>query len=305
MEDNNLELLFDVFEESILYLYNITKFKYFDLFFLTANNILAGEVLNDFTLEQINDLNEIYSKLEDVDLNVDTILKVVQALVLKGFKEQRLMSVQTPDTIGFFVAYLMKKLVPDTSFKNVLDPLVGTGNMLFNINNHLENKLNLFGIDNDMLMIEICKTTANLLDTNITINYQDTTSLKQSNMDFVVFDSDNIIADGKNELYNIINHHITSLNDNGYMIGIISDDFFDYDSDSSFKKELISKATIIGLISLPQDMFKTISRSIIIIKKDVISDKKCLMLKLPSFSNVSALNNALQSIETWFNKNLN
>lgn len=48
-EENSLEIFHDVIEDSIEFLYDEYKKKYFDLFFLTVDNILAGEVLNDLS----------------------------------------------------------------------------------------------------------------------------------------------------------------------------------------------------------------------------------------------------------------
>ena len=43
-----MEKLFDVFEESISTMYNAKPRKYFELYFETANNILASELTNKY-----------------------------------------------------------------------------------------------------------------------------------------------------------------------------------------------------------------------------------------------------------------
>ena len=62
-EENSLEIFHDVIEASIEFLYDEYKKKYFDLFFLTVDNILAGEVLNDLSDDKKAKLEK--KRLED------------------------------------------------------------------------------------------------------------------------------------------------------------------------------------------------------------------------------------------------
>ena len=70
------------------------------------------------------------------------------------------------------------------------------------------------------------------------------------------------------------------------------------------KKEITQNASIIGLIELPDEMFVGNAKSIILIQRKVIADKKCLMVKLPSFTDSNAFNSALVRIEQWFENNI-
>ena len=76
---DNLELFYDVFEESNNFLYEIFHKPYFELIEMTAENILAGEVLTDFeNKEDEEKLQEIYDKLENVDFSVEDVRKALQ-----------------------------------------------------------------------------------------------------------------------------------------------------------------------------------------------------------------------------------
>ena len=98
---------------------------------------------------------------------------------------------------------------------------------------------------------------------------------------------------------------MSSLKDGGVMICCIPDDFFNYDSDSNFKKALLEMGSIIGLIDLPDEMFKQNKKSILVIKKEKFDNKKMLMVKLPSFDDPKEFNNTLVRIEMWFEENIN
>ena len=117
---------------------------------------------------------------------------------------------------------------------------------------------------------------------------------------------ENIIKDNKIETfpYKAVLHYSKMLKENGAMIGVLGSDFFDYDKDQEFKKELLETCSIIGLVELPDSIFVSKPKIIAVIQKKVIEDKKnCFMVKLPSFTNVKEFNSSLLEIEAWFEKN--
>lgn len=306
MADNNLELFYDVLDESVNIIYEQTHEKYFDMLLKTFKNVIACDVLDDFDAEATNKLMSLYEKLSDVDFSVEEVRKAIQAIILKGFKEMRMSNIATPDTLGYLVAYLISRLIPDKNMNlNILDPLCGTGNLLFSLVNHLQyDMVSLFGIDHNEMMINLCNASADLLDTHIELYLQDALNVNIKDMNLVVFDSP-VCVETENGyfLYDLILKYSESLKDKGYMIGIIPDDFFDYDKEANFKKRLLETMTIMGIIELPSDFFISQFKSILILKKEVVADKKCLMVKLPSFSNVKEFNNSLLKIEKWFEIN--
>ena len=301
----NLELFYDVFDESCDFLYDKLHLKYLDLIILTANNILTGEVLNDLEDEDIKKLNKIYAKLTDVDFNVEEIRKAMQAQILKGIKEMNFQNgLTTPDSIGLLMAYLISRLSKAKSL-NICDPLIGSGNMLYTISNHLTANLNLFGCDHNEYMIKIAKVFADLLETNIELHLEDTLNLKIYNLDFIVFDMPNVIKDKDDYLpYKWVLHYNELIKDDGYIIGLINNDFFDYDNNKRFKEELLKTSSIVCLIELPDNMFVSKPKSIIVINKKIWDKKKMFMTKLPSLSDVKAFNSELVKLEQWFNENI-
>ncbi len=304
---DNLEVFYDVFDASCDFLYEKTKKKYLDLIILTANNILAGEVLNkELEHEDVLKLRDIYKPLEDKDFTVEDIRKAMQAQILKGIKEMNFLNgLTTPDSIGLIMAYLISRLTKKTSL-NLCDPLVGSGNMLYTIVNHLTIDLNLFACDHNEYMIKIAKVFADLLEINVELHLEDTLNLKISGMDFIVFDMPNIIKDTNNYIpYDWFLHYVDMLQNEGYIIGVINNDFFDYDKDKKFRANLIKNASIIGLIELPDTMFVSKPKSIVIIQKKVLDKKDCFMIKLPSLTDVKAFNQELMKIESWLNKHTN
>lgn len=308
---SNLEVFYDVFDESCSFLYEKLHKNYLELIILTAKNILAGEVLNDLEDEDIKKLADIYKPLEDKDFNVEEIRKAMQAQILKGIKEMNFQNgLTTPDSIGLLMAYLISRLTKEKVL-NICDPLIGSGNMLYTISNHLTSTLNLFGADHNEYMIRIAKVFADLLETEVELHLEDTLNLNIYNLDFIVFDMPNIIKDSKKEKedamylpYKWILHYNEMIKDNGYIIGLINNDFFDYDKDAKFKKKLLETSSIIGLIELPDNMFVSKPKSLMIINKKVWDKKKCFITKITSLSDVKTFNAELYKLESWLNENI-
>lgn len=303
-----MELLFDVLEESMGFLFEKTKESYFNLFFLTCENILAGEVVTNLSDSDKEELNKIYEPIREKDMSVEDIRKALQATILRGLKEtNKNNGSMTPDTIGILMAYLISKF--ETKPKNhvkILDPIAGTGNLLFTIENHLDLECETYAIDNDKLCIEIIRHYKEMLQSDLIIYYEDTLKSNLRGIDYIVGDFDyyDVDSNGAYFPYETILHHVDTIKDKGVMIFLIPDDFFKYDINQEFKKKLMETSSIIGVLELPDDMFQGKAKSILILKKEIIKDKKCLMVKLPSFSDYNKFNVTLSQIEEWFLNNI-
>lgn len=307
-ETSNMELVFDVISDSIEVLFDHVKGDYFTLYSLTVKNMLAGEVLQDDLEEDAHKkLEEIYSRLSDKDISTEDIRKAIQSLMLRGLQETKNNNGEmTPDTIGLLFAYFISKFDPKERNVKILDPLAGFGNLLFTIENHLTLNTELYAIEHNQALVNLMKLNADLMSTNVNIYFSDTMNSNINDMDYVVMDFDYYdITEAGYFPYNVILHHMSSLKDGGVMICCIPDDFFNYDSDSNFKKALLEMGSIIGLIDLPDEMFKQNKKSILVIKKEKFDNKKMLMVKLPSFDDPKEFNNTLVRIEMWFEENIN
>ncbi|MGM9968913.1 MAG: N-6 DNA methylase [Anaeroplasma sp.] len=303
---DNLELFYDVIDESNNYLFEIFHKNYFELIEMTVKNVLAGEVVTDLEDDsQKEKLENIYSKLENVDFTVEDVRKAMQSIVLRGFKEMRIPNGNTtPDTLGIFMAYLLTKLCKDKCI-SILDPLCGTGNLLFAIANHLDKECSLYACDNDVWMTKLTAMTSDLLSYSTEIFLQDTMSLALKDMDAIVFDMPHCEQENDKYFpYDAILNYSKMLKENGALIGIVENDFFDYDKNQDFKKEILKTMSIVGLVELPDNMFKAVKPKIIIVlQKRIVEGRKCFMVKLPSFTDVKEFNESLLDIEAWFEKN--
>ena len=303
---DNMELFYDCLDESNNYLYEAFHLPYFELLEMTVENILANDVLQEFEDEsRIKGLKKIYKKLKNVDFSVEDVRKAMQSIVLRGFKELKIPNGNTtPDTLGILISYLITKIHGEKKL-SIFDPLCGTGNLLFTVHNYLDKEMELFACDKDLWMTKITAMTANLLDCNGDVYYQDCRSLYLSNIDSIICDMPHIeYKDNKYFPYEAILHFKNSLKENGSVIAIVENDFFNYDKNQEFKKELLKTMSILGIIELPDEMFKNgMPKIILVLQKKILDNQKCFMVKLPSFNDVADFNQSLLDIEAWFKKN--
>lgn len=307
MKTEHLELFYDCVDQSNDILYEAFHKSYFDLIEMTVQNILAGEVVCDCDEETKNKLNQIYDQLVGVDFTVEDVRKAMQAIFLKGFKEMRILNGNTtPDTLGIFIAYLITKLNANKKI-TILDPLCGTGNLLHTVINHLDKECTSFACDHDVWMTKLTKMVSDLLGIPVELYLQDTRNLSLKDMDCILFDMPNVILEEKKSYfpYEAILHYKEMLKPDGAMIAILGSDFFYYDKNQEFKKQLLQDCSIIGLIELPDSMFVAKPKIILVIQKCMLDKKNCFMVKLPSFTNVKEFNKSLMEIEAWFENNKN
>ena len=289
-------------------LYEVKKERFLKLLVDSGKNIVECDVLNkEATPEQKQELLAIYEKLSDVDFNVEEIRKAFQMMVLRAFNEGNLKNGDTtPDTLGIFVAYLINKLTGKPKKLKILDPVVGTGNLLYSVANHLDCELELFGIENIKDVLDIATILGDLLNYKVEMYCQDTLDHPFSGMDIVIADlPDYKVSEMEDRYfpYLCVLQHMASLKEDGYFIGIVPNDFFEHDEDSFFKTNIVKYGSVLGVLELPTNMFKSNPKSIVIFSRVPLESKKCLLVELPSFSDAGALNKALIKIEDWFEIN--
>lgn len=296
------ELFYDVIDDACSLLYEIKKDNYFNLMFEVTKYILEEEVDESLGEENVYKFNDIFKRIYDVPFSVEDIRKAMQAQVLKALKETNNKNGSvTPDSLGLVMTYLISRLNNNKTIQ-ILDPLIGSGNLLYTISNNLASEPILYGSDHDSLMIKVAKMIADLMNQKIDLIFADTFNLHLSNLDFIVFDSPNLSESEKYFPYDAILHYMNMLKNDGYIIGILPADFFNHDKDHGFKHALEEVGLVRGIIEFPDNFFVTNKKIMLVIQKNTVK-KEPFMIKLPSFTDVNAFNQELLKLEMWLNDN--
>lgn len=261
-------------------------------------------------LENDKDIQIIIEAKEELTgINLDTkeMRRAFQLYILKAFKDSKVANALiTPDSIGYFMSYLIKKCynVPP---KTILDPFSGSGNLLATISEELPNDALFTGVEiNDRLAL-LSRNYLDALDIQHTTYSQDSFLFKDQMFDLIISDLPIYKKDSKAPYlpYYAILHHIKLLQNHQFMMILIENDFFDYTQSETFKKELSREAHMFGLIKLPNSIFKTHPKSILILQKKAKNDEQLerfLVADLPSFSDKEAFEDAIDKINDWFEK---
>lgn len=297
----NIETLYDVLDESATLLYERLKMPYLKGIVRTCENIIANSANTDN--QEINDLlNQKIEKISHIEFQKEEIRKAFQYAVLKGLKHQKISNqMMTPESIGMLMGYLIQKLY-DVNQLRIYDPLIGTGNLITSIANQIDYDVELIGVDNFGDSYELSQALFGMLGYGNQIFYQDTRT--SSNIDADVIISD-ISAVQQSEIYDIINHQTKNIKDNGYFIFMVDNLFFEALNVKEFIKEINKRWYLFGMMILPEEVFKTQEKTILILQdkgKEFIQPDSFMMVEIPGFKDQNALANVIGQLNQWFNK---
>ncbi|HEY4554318.1 MAG TPA: class I SAM-dependent methyltransferase, partial [Bacillaceae bacterium] len=231
----------------------------------------------------------------------------------------------TPDTIGYMASYLIGKFFAGETKLSVLDPAVGTGNLLSTIlNRHGMLITQAFGVDVDDLLIKLAYTGANLQRQSTQFYNQDALDpLFIDPVDAVVCDlpvgyypNDIRAADYalKNDSGHSFAHHlfieqgIKHTKPGGYLLFLIPNNLFESAESQKLHEYLKDTVHIQGVLQLPLSLFKNekAAKSIFILQKKkpgLDAPKEVLLAVLPKLSNREALDKMIADMEKWFQEN--
>jgi site-specific DNA-methyltransferase (adenine-specific) len=325
MKVSPVEQLFTLFNETALLLQEELNCTYLEALAETGENFFQGSVLQDEVSEITEKrLKKQYEQIRLEKFSNEEIRKAYQLVILKGMKENVQPNHQmTPDSVGMLVGYLVERFMKQPSFR-LLDPAVGTGNLLMTVLNHLHRKVASVGVEIDDLLIKLAYINANLQEHPIQLFNQD--SLEPLFIDPV----DAVIGDLPVGFYpndvraldyqlkandgHSFSHHlfieqsVRHTIPGGYLFFIIPNNLFESKQALLLREFFKENVIVQGLLQLPTSMFKNkdAAKSILVLQKKgegVDPPKQALLVNLPSLSNAVEMDKILSKIEKWFQEN--
>ncbi|MEB2300934.1 class I SAM-dependent methyltransferase [Lysinibacillus xylanilyticus] len=254
----------------------------------------------------------------------EDVRKAIQIAVLKGMRKGSQPNHQmTPDTLGLLVGYFVEQLYADrlkTEKISILDPAVGTGNLLLTVMNLLDEKIEATGVEVDELLIRIAAATAELTEQPVSLYRQDALQdLLVSPADAIVCDlpvgyypNEDIALDyelcpseGLSYAHHLfIEQSINYTKDGGYLFFLAPTHLFESEQSKQLHKYIQKHAWIQAIIQLPDTMFanKALEKSIVILQKqgnDFKAPKEVLLAKVPNMQNKQALAMFFEKVKMW------
>lgn len=323
MSLTKLEETFTIFDTTSSILQEELSCTYLEALAETAENIFHQDVLQDELSELTKKrLLKEYDKINVQSLTKEEIRKGFQLAILKGMKEGAQPNHQmTPDAISLFIGFLVSKFNERNASISVLDPAVGTGNLLTAVLNQLHNKkLTTFGVDVDDLLIKLAYQNSNLQQHPIEFYTQDSLqNLYIEPVDTVIADipygyyPDDVNANNfelkRNEGHSYAHHlyieqSVKYTKPGGYLFFLVPNAMFEDEESKNLHVYLKDHVYIQGLLQLPFNLFKSPkhAKSIFILQKkgiNVEQPKQALLANLPSFSKKDAMSNIMAQINDW------
>jgi site-specific DNA-methyltransferase (adenine-specific) len=319
-----IEELFHTFDETARILQEELSCTYLDALGETGENLFHGKVIQEEISElSAKRLTKQYGEFASGKFSKEEIRKAYQLAILKGMKENVQPNHQmTPETVGMYVSYLIGKFTNDKNELTILDPAVGTGNLLFTILNYLTDKeITSNGVDVDETLIRLAYAGANLQEHPVQLYNQDSLEpLFIDPVDVVVSDLPigyypNDVRASEYELkadeghsyahHLFIEQSVTHVKEGGHLFLIVPNNLFLSEEASKLNTYLKKHTHIQGLVQLPLSMFKSeaAAKSILILqkkKKGIRPPKEALLVQLPKLSNGAATSSVMAKIDEWF-----
>ncbi|WP_413469225.1 class I SAM-dependent methyltransferase [Rossellomorea aquimaris] len=322
-----VESLFGIIDETATLLQEELACSYLEAVAETGENLFQGDVLQ----EEVNELtkkrlNKKYDEVTLSQLENENIRKAFQFAILKGMKENVQPNHQmTPDSLGLFISYLVNKFTADMNKLTVLDPAIGTGNLLTTVLNQMPGKeTESIGVEIDEVLIKLAYVGADLQKHPLQLFNQDSLEpLFIDPVDLVLCDlpigyyPNDLRAQDyelKAEEGHSYAHHLfieqslKHTKDGGYLFFIVPNGLFESPHSAQLQGYLKEKADIQGFLQLPLSLFKNknSAKSILILQKKktgIKPPKEVLLAQLPSLSNQRALQDILSKIDQWLVQN--
>ncbi|ACK91274.1 DNA methylase [Bacillus thuringiensis] len=320
-----VETLFSIFDSSAVVLRKELDVTYLEALVETGDNLFEGAILQEELSEAaIERLNREYSTFNEETYKGEEIRKAFQLAILKGMKEGvQANHEMTPDAVGMFMSYLFHKFMKGQNEITVLDPAIGTGNLMTTVFNSAQENITMsgFGVEVDEVLIKLALVNANLQKHAIEFFHQDGLApLYIDPVDAVI--SDLPIGYYPNEIgaseyklkadegmsyahHLFIEQSVKHTKEGGYLFFLVPN--FIFESDQAPKLHAFIKETcfIQGLLQLPVSMFKNEknAKSIFVLQKkgpSVTMPKQALLVELPKFSNMKAMEDIMDQLNTWF-----
>lgn len=307
--------------------------SFFESLVQVGNKILdvrEEATLTDNQQELSKETLDFLSLVQSSELKAEEWRKVWQWTLLKGLTEEPLQANHqlTPDAIGYFIGFLVEKLLGnDKTSVAIMDPAVGTGNLLLAVMNSLAEQKNQvvgFGVEVDDTLIALAAIISNLSQNSVTLYHQDAMRpLLLDPVDIAVGDLpigyypdderatafEMSMEEGHTYAHHLlIEQSMNHVKEAGFGLFLVPRAFLSMPQSHKFKEWIQRSVYLQAIIALPQNLFKNEAseKSIIILQNKGAQSKQVEVLaaSLTSLQDITALSRFFDEFDAWQMNNL-
>ncbi|MBT9671674.1 N-6 DNA methylase [Secundilactobacillus kimchicus] len=323
------ETLFNVFDQSSQLLKDALATSYLDAFIESGDNLIENHVQvedgrpDTATVEQ---LTTLYQQVDLPTYNAETVRQAVQLTMLKAIQEDKIQGNHqiTPDSIGMVMGYLLIRLVEKQQKLVLLDPAVGTANLLTTVMNQLTDAtahdLSAIGFDNDDSMLSVADINVTLQHATVELRHQDAIGdLLISPVDAVVSDLPvgyypidekatkfkTAAKEGHSYVHHLlIEQSMQNLKPGGFALLLVPSQLFSTSETKGLLDFLQGTAYLQAFLTLPKDLFAAnqSEKAILLLQRPGETAKqadKVMIGEFPSFKDQSGFQKFLAEVVNW------
>ncbi len=298
-----IDKFYDLIDECAMLLNEKLHLNYFDSLIRVSNDILNGIDVSKLEEEDINILEENYQKINTLTITNEEVRQVMQLLIIKAMKHINMnLELMTPDYINYIIGYIINSYFKNQKNVSILDVEVGTGNLITTVSNFLENETSLIGVENNKLLINLCKANCDLQNNEISLYFQDTLTKITEDVDVAIGDLDCSTVNNKYYPYEIILNYLPNIDDEGLFIYLIENDFFNKKQINEFKKKFTG--TLLGLIVLPNELFNKnhIGKSILVGSPKQLTKMEMMVMQMSTIKDQDKFYHNINEMQEWIKK---
>lgn len=304
------------------------KFENIFTYLDTQSNTVSKNLDITYLDGLVKVLNQLIEKGNDellAEASKEEIRKAIQLAILKGMRKNVQPNHQmTPDSLGFLVGYFVdqffeEKLKEDGKL-TILDPTIGTGNLMLAVMNQLDGKIQGAGVEIDELLIQLAAASGDLQQQPINLYRQDALQhLLIDPVDGVICDlpigyypdtefAENFEIHSEEGMtyahHMLIEQSVNYTKPGGYLFFLVPNNIFESEQAPLLYTFIQKHAWIQAVVQLPENLFKKqdMAKSLFIIQKKEENGKPVkdvLLAKVPKLDNIQGLESFFAQVLKW------
>lgn len=291
-----------------------------------AEQVVQAEGLDylEALLQALEDTLDGKFEWQVAEATKEDMRKAIQIAILKGMRKSAQPNHQmTPDTLGLLVAHFVEQCFEEQLKQgpiSVVDPAIGTGNLLFTVMNALDGNVQASGVEVDDLLIRLAAATGDLIEQPVKLFRQDALeNLLVDPVDAVVCDlpvgyypNEEVAIDyelcateGMSYAHHLfIEQSMNYTKEGGFAFFLVPANLFESEQAKQLHKFIKGNAWIQAVIQLPENLFtsRAHEKSILILQKQsttLKAPREVLLAKVPNMSNREALAMFFEKVRMW------
>ncbi|CAJ1185513.1 adenine-specific DNA methyltransferase [Companilactobacillus paralimentarius DSM 13238 = JCM 10415] len=278
--------------------------------------------------ETVAKLESIYAEMKKLNLTPLQLKQAITVSIIKAQKDDKaeVNKLMTPDAIGLITSLIAYEVLNVQGKKdvNIVDPTVGTGNLLIEVIEQLNMtdkfNINAAALDNDDALVSLTKSFSEVMNLNLDAYHQDSVA------DWDITDIDLAVADlpvgyypiddnaknfkTKSDKGHSYAHHLlieqtmNNLNDGGIGIFIVPSQIFQTDQAKKLSEWMVSSVYLQAVLDLPTSLFasKEAQKAVVVLQKHGGNAKQVenvLMGTIPDTNNPKLFEGFKDQLQSW------